>query len=87
MMNRTKYCFNKPVAGIEKMCDHMTGKAVSGGAKKYGGITERDDLLANFRMNCIRETMLDGEIGEYPDFLEERRKLMSLKIKNWFESL
>jgi hypothetical protein len=38
-------------------------------------------------MNCIRETMLDGEIGEYPDFLEERRKLMSLKIKNWFESL
>lgn len=60
---------------------------VSGGAKKYGGITKRDDLLANFRMNCIPETMLDGSVSDYPDFLEERRKLMSLKIRKWFETL
>ena len=33
------------------------------------------------------ESMLDGEIPDYDDFLEERRKLMALKIKRWFESL
>jgi hypothetical protein len=59
----------------------------NGGAKKYGGITDREELLANLRMNCIPETMLDGEIKDYRDFLAERRKLMALKIKAWFEVL
>jgi hypothetical protein len=31
--------------------------------------------------------MLDGQIKEFPEFLEERRKLMALKLKTWFESL
>lgn len=60
---------------------------VDGGPKKYGGITDRSDLLANFRMNCIPEAMLDGEVGDYLKFLAERRRLMSLKIKSWFEVL
>ena len=60
---------------------------VSGGAKKYGGITDRDELLHNLRMNCIPETMLDGEVKDYEQFLEDRRKLMALKIKRWFEVL
>lgn len=60
---------------------------VNGGAKKYGGITDRAELLANFRMNCIPESMVDGQVMEFKDFLIERRKLMSLKIKAWFEAL
>lgn len=59
----------------------------SGGEKKYGGITDRNDLLANLRMNCVPEGMLDGEIKDFRDFLEERRKLMALKIQCWFEAL
>jgi hypothetical protein len=59
----------------------------NGGAKKYGGITDKDELIANFKMNCIPPGMLDGEILPYSDFLEERRKLMSLKIKTWFNTL
>lgn len=59
----------------------------SGGARKFGGITDRAELLANLRTNCIPETMLDGEIKDYRDFLAERRKLMALKIKAWFEVL
>jgi hypothetical protein len=31
--------------------------------------------------------MLDGKIPDYDRFLEERRKLMALKIKSWFEVL
>jgi len=60
---------------------------IDGGAKKYGGLVERGDLVENLRMNCIPETMLDGEIKSYDEFLEDRRKLMSLKIKAWFEAL
>ena len=53
----------------------------NGGAKKYGGITDKAE------MNCIPASMLDGEIKEFGAFLEERRKLMALKIKTWFEVL
>ena len=59
----------------------------TGGAMKYGGITDRDQMCANLRMNCIPESFLDGEIPAYDDFLEERRKLMAQKIKTWFETL
>ena len=59
----------------------------NGGKKKYGGITEDAELRANLRASCLPESMLDGEIPNYDDFLEERRKLMALKIKTWFEAL
>ena len=57
------------------------------GKKKYGGIAKAPELRANLRMSCVPESMLDGEIPDYEDFLEERRKLMALKIKTWFEVL
>jgi len=40
-----------------------------------------------FLHNCIPESMLNGDIKDFDIFLEERRKLMSLKIKTRFESL
>jgi len=58
-----------------------------GGKKKYGGIATAAELRANLRMSCVPESMLDGEIPEYDDFLEARRRLMALKIKTWFEAL
>ena len=66
-------------ANLAKQCD--------GGAKKYGGITERTELCTNLRMRCLPESMIDGVIPAYDDFLEQRRKLMALKIKSWFETL
>lgn len=59
----------------------------AGGSKKYGGITDLEELRANLRMNCLPDSLLDGTIPRYSDFLEERRKLMALKIKKWFEVL
>ncbi len=59
----------------------------NGGKKRYGGITDAADLRANLKMSCLPESLLDGQIPSYDDFLEERRKLMSLKIKTWFEAL
>lgn len=59
----------------------------SGGPKLYGGITDATELRTNLCMSCVPESLLDGEIADYDDFLEERRKLMALKIKTWFEVL
>lgn len=58
-----------------------------GGAKKYGGIADKTEMAANLAMNCVPVAMLDGEIKDFGEFLEERRKLMALKIKAWFEVL
>jgi hypothetical protein len=59
----------------------------NGGKKKYGGITNATEMRANFRMSCLPEALLDGEIPAYDDFLEQRRKLMAQKIKTFFEGL
>lgn len=59
----------------------------AGGAKKYGGITDLAEMRANLRMSCLPESLLDGDVPSYDDFLEARRKLMALKIKQWFEVL
>lgn len=59
----------------------------NGGKKKYGGITAEADMRANLRMSCIPESLLDGEVPDYGDFLEQRRQLMAQKIKTWFEAL
>jgi hypothetical protein len=59
----------------------------SGGGKKYGGIGKRSEMLTNLRMNCLPESLLDGEVPDYDAFLEQRRKLMALKIKDWYEGL
>ena len=62
-------------------------KQCTGGMKKYGGITELTELRANLQMSCLPESLIDGVVPDYDDFLEERRKLMSLKIKTWFAGL
>jgi hypothetical protein len=59
----------------------------NGGPKRYGGITDDADLRANFAANCVPENMLDDSPPDYDTFLAERRKLMALKIKEWFEVL
>lgn len=38
-------------------------------------------------MNCLLESLINGEIPAYDDFLKRRRKLMAQKIKTWFEGL
>ena len=59
----------------------------TGGVKKYGGITDLDELRANLRMSCLPESLLDGDIPTYDDFLKARRTLMAQKIRSWFQAL
>lgn len=60
---------------------------VNGGEKRFGGIDNKAELIANFHENCIPEGLLAGTLTDYDDFLFERRKLMAQKIKTWFEEL
>lgn len=59
----------------------------TGGKKRYGGLTDEPSLRANLHASCLPESLLDGEIPSYDEFLEQRRKAMSLTIKTWFEAL
>jgi hypothetical protein len=59
----------------------------NGGKKKYGGITKEADLRSNLKMHCLPEGMLDGDIPDYDQFLEQRRKLMAKRIQHWMELL
>ena len=60
---------------------------ISGGKVRYGGITDEAELRANLGDNCVPGALLDGVSMSFDEFLTERRRLMALKIKTWFESL
>lgn len=50
----------------------------------YGNITNITEMQANFRMHCLPESLLAGDIPSYDRFLEIRRVLMAEKIRRWF---
>jgi hypothetical protein len=58
-----------------------------GGKARYGRITKKAEMLANMKMHCIPEPMLDGNIPAFDDFLAERRFLMAAKLRSWYQSL
>ena len=59
----------------------------NGGKKKYGGITDAQEMKENLLMNCLPASLLDGEVPTYEEFLQQRRHLMAQKIKTWFQAL
>ncbi len=74
---------NKPpqiyFAHLSEQCD--------GGAKRYGNITDPDELDRNLRMNCIPDGIEKMSVDDYSGFLATRRALMAQKIKTYFNGL
>lgn len=58
-----------------------------GGTVVYGNITSMADLKQNLQQHCIPIELFDMDIDNYSDFLEERRRLMAQKIKEYYLSL
>jgi hypothetical protein len=58
-----------------------------GGKKKYGAIETMDELLKNLDTHCIPHSIFEKNVDGYDDFLQARRKLMSEKIKRYYNSL
>ncbi|GJL69473.1 MAG: hypothetical protein NPIRA06_21080 [Nitrospirales bacterium] len=57
------------------------------GKKRYGNITDQEELRKNLNMNCIPEGVEKMTVDDYPNFLNIRRVLMAQKIKTHFEGL
>ena len=57
------------------------------GTKKYGGITDENELKTNLETNCIPAGVISGDVPDFYGFLEMRRHLMAQKIKTWFAGL
>ena len=49
--------------------------------------SSEEALLKNLEMNCVPEEIFDMDIKDYEEFLENRRKLMARKIKDFYFSL
>lgn len=59
----------------------------NGGELKYGAIDNIKELNKNLISHCIPESIFNMNIDNYEDFLEQRRKLMAQKMKNYYYSL
>lgn len=59
----------------------------NGGKIKYGSIDNMKELMENFRMHCIPQDIINYGVNDYEDFLMERRRLMALKIKDYYFKL
>ncbi|HSG40176.1 MAG TPA: DUF262 domain-containing protein [Thermoanaerobaculia bacterium] len=57
------------------------------GKRKYGGITDLEELKENLQEHCIPEGIFTELNENYDLFLEERRKLMAGRIKRYFSKL
>lgn len=66
---------------------HQLINQCHGGPKVYGNITDIEELRKNLAMHSLPESLLSENVPSYDDFLDERRHLMALKVKRWFESL
>lgn len=60
---------------------------VTNGEKIYGAIDSETELKSNLRMHCIPESIFEMGIEDYDEFLLQRRKLISNKIKDYYYSL
>ena len=59
----------------------------NGGKKKYGNITDLDELKENFHMHAIPEGVESMGVKDYPAFLAKRRQLMAARIRKYFIAL
>ena len=57
------------------------------GKTRYGGITDAGRLRANLEEHCIPQGMEEKRVEDYDEFLQERRKLMTAKIRDYYRAL
>jgi len=53
----------------------------------YGAITDKEILQENLKAHCIPQNIINMNVDDYDDFLEERRKLMASKMRDYYFKL
>lgn len=59
----------------------------NGGDMVLGNISDRNVLESNLCANCIPLDVVMMDSSDYPSFLEERRRLMSFAMRDYYRSL
>ena len=60
----------------------------NGGETVFGGITDHDMLRSNLVNDCcVPLDVIGMSIDDYPTFLEQRRKLIAQRLKEYYFSL
>ena len=59
----------------------------NGGEARYGAITDANELQENLAAHCIPDGMEQSSADCYDTFLEKRRALMALKIRDYYRRL
>ena len=57
------------------------------GVLKLGNISDHKDLLKNLQENAIPTEIFDYTIEEYDTFLNQRRRLIAMEIRKFYENL
>ncbi|GBR76499.1 hypothetical protein NO2_1036 [Candidatus Termititenax persephonae] len=70
-----------------KYFSEILEKIREGKPSKYGAISDIETLQENFKAHCIPDGMENNTIENYDGFLEARRKLMALKIRDYYFKL
>lgn len=60
---------------------------ISEGNLFVSGLATEEELHQNLAMNCVPVEILEMEIGNYPEFLNLRRKLMAQKMREYYFKL
>lgn len=60
---------------------------IESGNPLISGISNMVELKNNLKSHCIPESIIDSTIEHYDEFLVERRKLMALKMRDYYFSL
>ena len=71
-----------PSVYFSKLIEHCNN-----GSTAFGAITDIDEMRENFKTHCVPDDMENKNIEHYDEFLQARRKLMGLKIKNYYWKL
>jgi hypothetical protein len=60
---------------------------IQSGTPLISGISTKEKLLENLRMNCVPIEIMEMELQNYQEFLELRRKLITEKVREYYFSL
>ncbi|WP_408010171.1 DUF262 domain-containing protein [Pseudalkalibacillus sp. A8] len=71
-----------PKVYLEKIEEQVRKREID-----IGEITNLDDLIENFKMNCIPVSLFEMDANNYQEFLEERRTLIVEKIRTYYQKL
>jgi hypothetical protein len=74
---------NKP---IEKYLQEVKEQC-NGGELKYGGITDFNSIIENFKQNAVPLNIFEITMDDYQEFLTQRRELMAEKMRKYYEMI